>query len=242
MSKRLTALKLLRAAGASGRAADRHRAVASSRTRPVRRAGAPRTAPAPVGHFSRRPSPCLPPTPPGPTSTTTASWDVAAAGDLYRNDGGTGFTQVAALGLGAWGDFNNDGFVDFYDHAKTLYRNNGGTGSFTVIPMPTTPLMATLGMTWVDLENDGDLDLYVAGFESWPDAYYPDAILRNNGDETFSYIWAQPNDAVITPGRPATGPRCCDSRLQRGWAGGTCTCPTTASSRTACGRTTATPR
>ena len=66
----------------------------------------------------------------------------------------------------AWGDYDNDGFVDIYlgkfYHDNQLYRNNEGDGSFD--------RMAGLGVNdgrdagdvnWVDYDSDGDLDLFV---------------------------------------------------------------------------------
>ncbi|MCH2118341.1 MAG: FG-GAP-like repeat-containing protein, partial [Pirellulales bacterium] len=56
--------------------------------------------------------------------------------------------------------------------------------------------------SWGDHNNDSYLDLYVGGYESWPNAYYSDVRLRNNSGTGFSNVWTQPADAVVTGGRP----------------------------------------
>jgi hypothetical protein len=97
---------------------------------------------------------------------------------LYRNDGDE-FTDVAAeLGLAneeetrtaAWGDYDNDGDVDLYvgfpasaETGNRLFRNDGG-GRF--VDVATALGVDVIGTTrqasWLDYDNDGDLDLFVA--------------------------------------------------------------------------------
>lgn len=97
--------------------------------------------------------------------------------DLYRNDGGGKFTEVAVKagvsdigwGMGvATGDFNNDGFEDLYvtclgpDH---LLKNNGN-GTFTDVTNKagvSDPRWST-GASFIDYDRDGDLDLFVANY------------------------------------------------------------------------------
>ena len=100
---------------------------------------------------------------------------------LYRNDGGT-FTKIVTGTIGdslfnkawgcAWGDYDNDGYVDLVlaaangfggiNNKNRLYHNNGD-GTFTFID--TTEITATLGPytipTWNDYDLDGDLDLFI---------------------------------------------------------------------------------
>ncbi|MFZ0907952.1 MAG: tetratricopeptide repeat protein [Candidatus Acidiferrales bacterium] len=67
----------------------------------------------------------------------------------------------------AWGDFNNDGWPDLYvvnDFGrKNLYRNNGD-GTFTDIASEAgvEDVGAGMGVCWLDYDNDGKQDLYVA--------------------------------------------------------------------------------
>jgi tetratricopeptide (TPR) repeat protein/peroxiredoxin len=66
-----------------------------------------------------------------------------------------------------WGDFNHDGWPDLYvvnDFGrKNLYRNNGD-GTFTDIAPQAglEDIGAGMGVCWLDYDNDGREDLYVA--------------------------------------------------------------------------------
>ena len=97
--------------------------------------------------------------------------------ELYRNDGGGKFTEVAVKagvsdigwGMGAaTGDFNNDGFEDLYVTClgpDRLLKNNGN-GTFTDVTAKagvSDPRWST-GASFVDYDHDGDLDLFVANY------------------------------------------------------------------------------
>jgi hypothetical protein len=108
---------------------------------------------------------------------------------IYRNDNGV-FTDANAglLGLlwssAAWGDYDNDGDLDLmlvgYDavaqvHRSILYRNDAGTfvdsgAAFHNVFLGT--------VSWADYDNDGDLDLLLAGNENGGDVV---SIYRNSG-------------------------------------------------------------
>ena len=72
------------------------------------------------------------------------------------------------LGIGqAWGDWDNDGWVDLFlaggQSPSTLYRNNGD-GTFGIPRQAadvTLPDAWTGGAVWADYDNDGWRDLYV---------------------------------------------------------------------------------
>ena len=102
---------------------------------------------------------------------------------LLRNDGGGVFTDVtASAGLGgSWpslgccvGDFDNDGFPDLFiagAGVQKLFRNKGD-GTFADVTAEAELHKLTsvcLGCTWVDLEQDGDLDLLVARCADTPE-------------------------------------------------------------------------
>ena len=109
---------------------------------------------------------------------------------LYRNNGDGTFTDVSvSSGLNseiqtwssAWGDFDNDGFMDVLVGASSgsneLMRNNGD-GTFTDIT--TGSGFDTFNITSVeylakDFNNDGFIDVLASGI-----------IMINNGDMTFS--------------------------------------------------------
>jgi hypothetical protein len=103
---------------------------------------------------------------------------------LYHNDGGGAFTRVLTGPIvsevgnnfvsGAWGDYDNDGFLDLYvtDEGtsaltptviNSLYHNNGD-GTFTKVTTgsPVNEYSDSLGCCWVDYDNDGFLDLFAS--------------------------------------------------------------------------------
>ena len=99
---------------------------------------------------------------------------------LYRNNGNGTFTEVGqqagvenfrfAKGT-AWGDFDNDGDPDLYVSnfgANRLYRNNGD-GTFTDVAQAagvTEPERGSFPTWFFDIDNDGDLDLFVASYSA----------------------------------------------------------------------------
>jgi hypothetical protein len=101
-----------------------------------------------------------------------------AASRLYRNDGMAGFVEVAsAVGLkveervrtSSWGDYDADGDPDlFLGYARdslvtALWRNDAGR--FTEVTDSAGLRLAsgtTRQASWVDVDGDGDLDLFLA--------------------------------------------------------------------------------
>lgn len=96
----------------------------------------------------------------------------------------------------SWADYDNDGDMDVYlgnfDGPNFLYRNEGDS-IFTQINSGTlvTDSTATIGSTWGDFDNDGDLDLFVSNGIGQTCRYY-----ENQNDGTFI---SQDEDRVGSP-------------------------------------------
>jgi enediyne biosynthesis protein E4 len=150
---------------------------------------------------------------------------------LFRNDGNGVFTDVTdAAGLAGSGydmgvavaDYDNDGHPDLFVaglHHSTLYHNNGD-GTFTDVtvksgldaslnhPDPEFGPFWAITAAWVDVNNDGLLDLFVVNYMQWtytdkplceiqgvadycsPKFYkgQPNQLFLNNGDGTFREV------------------------------------------------------
>ncbi len=90
----------------------------------------------------------------------------------------------------AWGDFDGDGDQDLYSTnnpgANRLYRNDGGV-FVDIAGNPGTGVNDpgnSTGLSWADMDNDGDLDLYVSNNGQLNKLY------RNDGGEQFADISA----------------------------------------------------
>jgi len=143
---------------------------------------------------------------------------------LFENDGQARFTDVTAkaglAGTGydtgvAIGDYDNDGYEDIFVggvHRNTLYHNNRN-GTFTDVTAkaglnksdPEYGPLWSVGGAWVDVNNDGLVDLVVVNYLAWdgkheplcqgeghrdychPKMYSPtpNQLFLNNGDGTF---------------------------------------------------------
>ena len=108
---------------------------------------------------------------------------------IYENDGGTFIEVDAGLvgvsdGMGAWGDFDNDGDLDIlligedvnFDNVTVIYRND--RGAFVEEGAGLTPLDDNSHGSWGDYDNDGDLDLLVSGDDD--SAGYVTTLYRND--------------------------------------------------------------
>ncbi|MBN1899674.1 MAG: VCBS repeat-containing protein [Spirochaetes bacterium] len=128
---------------------------------------------------------------------------------IYRNAGNGTFDPAeiqldgnssAYMGSVAWGDFNNDGDLDLAvcgngsSYRFRVYTNNGlgGIGNF-LEPQPGWGVYGS-SLCWADFDNDGDLDLAVAGN---PGGAAVVRVYTNNGDNTFrGYVEPEPGWGV----------------------------------------------
>ncbi len=123
----------------------------------------------------------------------------APALSLWRNTG-SGFSNVtagAAPGLPgifdssvAWGDFDNDGRLDFLITGLTNVSSSGAicqvwrnTGSgFTNVPIPALPGVAESSAAWSDFDNDGRLDFLITGSTNGNSSGAVSQLWRNTGN------------------------------------------------------------
>lgn len=119
----------------------------------------------------------------------------AMSGSAYNAEG----KVEASMGVSA-GDFDGDGDPDLFmthlaGETNTLYRNEG-SGYFTdvtdmmALGSPSRPFTG-FGTAWFDLENDGDLDLFVANGAV--------TLVRSQADES-PYPYAQANQLFRNDG------------------------------------------
>lgn len=92
-------------------------------------------------------------------------------------------------------DINNDGNLDAFvchDVAPNCYFLNNGSGGFTFHQggLGDHPSGGNYGSIWVDYDNDGDSDLFIAKCRGGSDPAAIDELHRNNGDGTFTNVAA----------------------------------------------------
>lgn len=176
------------------------------------------------GTFSEMTNNSLATTLGSPYSCPWADYDSDGRGDLFvanfeganflfRNLGGGDFARIQdgpivnesddhSIGA-AWGDYDNDGFLDLFvanggwlsSFQSYLYHNRGD-GTFTRITDGSlvTDSRPWVAGAWEDYDNDGDLDLFVSSFGP------NNALYRSNGNGTFDPVTTGSlvNDVVPT--------------------------------------------
>jgi len=116
------------------------------------------------------------------------------ANRLYRNEQGRFIDIAATIDMAdtegtraaAWGDYNADGHLDLYvgfsggsstgpsKIPNKLYRNDGNGRHFTDVTQSLgieLPLEISRQVSWIDYDNDGDVDLFV-GFRNIPNVLF----------------------------------------------------------------------
>jgi hypothetical protein len=125
---------------------------------------------------------------------------------MYRNDGNGNFAKITSGAVvedvegstgGSWGDYDNDGDLDLYicnsvDNAKNSLYKNKGEGTFVKVTkgLMVTELGHSVGSSWADYDNDGDLDLFVINVFAAKNQLY-----RNDGNDVFTKITS---GAIVT--------------------------------------------
>ncbi|MCA9029880.1 MAG: CRTAC1 family protein [Planctomycetaceae bacterium] len=112
-----------------------------------------------------------------------AGEDISISDALFRGRVGAPLQDVTPhpnilleeFGMGAWwGDFDVDGFPDVYLSnvgTNRLFRNLGD-GTFEEVPLPPTSAAWSTACSWIDINHDGLLDLFVANYVDYIPGQY----------------------------------------------------------------------
>ncbi len=117
---------------------------------------------------------------------------------LFRNDGSNNFTQITNLSIvtdnmnsagSSWADIDNDGDFDLFvanwdGQNNQLFINNGGTFVEQTTSVIATDVASSFGSTFGDIDNDGDLDLFVCN--AYLTGQLQNFVYLNNGVGVFT--------------------------------------------------------
>ena len=115
--------------------------------------------------------------------------DLVTGGRLFENDGTGRFTALDGFSAssGVWGDYDNDGLLDFYATSGTgQLLKNLGNRQFKKTRIPENPHQMSRAAAWADADNDGWVDLFVTNYETWPTRAFPDLFYWNSGQGSFA--------------------------------------------------------
>ena len=124
---------------------------------------------------------------------------------VYRNNGNNSFTEQTGIVLtgvsdcsSSWGDYDNDGYLDIFltgsnslDTKVTMIYKNNGDNTFSELPAINLPGLTSSSVEWGDYDNDGDLDILLAGY--------------NENVERIAKIYKNNAGVPNTPPSPPTG-------------------------------------
>ena len=138
---------------------------------------------------------------------------------LFVNQGGMTFTEeasqrgvfVTANVFGAaFGDYDNDGWLDLYFSVRTnsvtgspdanVLLRNTGQGSFVDVTAQAGvgSMRPTLVSVFMDYDEDGWMDLFLANDKGL--TFGPNELYRNNGDGTFTDVSVQTGTNIAVDG------------------------------------------
>lgn len=124
-------------------------------------------------------------------------WKSNSTGTTYTNES---FSQYVFCQRTNFVDLNNDGNLDAFschDVDPNVYFMNNGTGVLTFYQSGITPGATTMGIhpeggnygsIFVDYDNDGDQDLFIAKCRGGSGTAKFNELHRNNGDGTFTDV------------------------------------------------------
>lgn len=122
--------------------------------------------------------------------------------NIYRNDGGGSFVRLTTGSLlnnggqtmsSSWGDYDNDGDLDVFlanDFGNNSLFRNDGNFNFTLVNTDTVSNSGgnSFSGAWSDIDNDGDLDLFVTNSFHTVKRQV-NFMYMNNGNGSFSRIF-----------------------------------------------------